>query len=276
MAEENVNQSLIDAFRSFPPGHIYTLGPKRSAVHGFVLYRKEGVKALAWRREGSELAVSFGDNRSQEVRFLLKGDHLSSLCACGGSSDQTPCHHIICALMTIKNLLNPDLFRQPHEDKKRREALLASLLRDDKSSSLLGPLHADLHTHGASQDVQFAIFIEKKGNKAHISVMKNGKKVGLNDPTFRLPPELYSISNPYDLEDTKEKRLLKFLRKDGNAYPIIFRNGNTETAVRWNGSLEVNAVTELNASGSTIHISKRFHRVHGSCLLSLQVVSFSI
>ncbi len=262
MAEENVNKPLIDAFQSFPPGQVYTLGPKQSVVHGFVLYRKESVKGLIWKCEGSELTVSFGDNRSQEVRFLLKDDHLFSLCACGGSSEQTPCHHIICALMTIKNLLNPGLFRQPNEDKKRKEALLASLLCDERSSFPSGHLNADLDTCRTSSDAQFAIFIEKSGNKPLISVMKNGKMVGLNDPTFRLPSELYSLNNPYDLEDSKEKKLLKYLRRHGNAYPVIFKSGNTETAVRWNGTLEVNAVTELHASGNTIRISKRFNADH--------------
>ncbi len=70
------------------------------------------------------------------------------------------------------------------------------------------------------------------------------------------------MNNPYDLRNTKETRLLKFLRTDGNAYPVIFKNGQTETEVRWNNYLEADAMTELHVSGDTVHISKRFHMDH--------------
>ncbi len=92
--------------------------------------------------------------------------------------------------------------------------------------------------------------------------MKNGNKVRLSDPIFKLPPDLRSLNNPYDLRNTKETRLLKFLRTDGNTYPVIFKNGKTETEVRWNNYLEADAMTELHVSGDAVHISKRFHMDH--------------
>jgi superfamily II DNA or RNA helicase len=259
MVEENSDKRLIDAFQSFSPGLIYTLGPKKEVVQGFLLYRKESVKGLAWTHGDSELAVSFRDSHSHKVRFSLKEDHLFSQCVCGGGYDRVVCRHMLCALMTIKNLLNPALYKQPFQDGRRRESLLTSLMGGQKASPPLHSPNANHETCSASSDVRFAILIEKRGDEAHISVMNNGKKVGLSDPIFRLPPELSSLNNPYDLRNTKESRLLKFLRRHGNTYPVIFRNGKTETEVRWKDTLETEAMTELHVSGNTVHISKRFY-----------------
>jgi hypothetical protein len=132
MAEENSDKRLIDAFQSFSPGLIYTLGPKREVVQGFLFYRKETVKGLAWTRGDSELAVSFRDSHSREVKFSFREDRLFSQCACGGASGRGSCRHIICALVTVKNLLNPALFKQPIEDARRRESLLTSLMAGQK------------------------------------------------------------------------------------------------------------------------------------------------
>ena len=248
MAEENSDKRLIDAFQSLSPGLIYTWGPKREVVQGFVFYRKETVKGLAWTRGDSELAVSFRDSHSREVKFSLREDRLFSQCACGGASGQGPCRHIICALVTIKNLLNPALFQQPIEDVRRRESLLASSWPANMHL-LLCRLPIQVMNSAASLPMSHAILIEKKEDEARISLMRNGKKVGLSDPIFRLPPELRSLNNPYDLSNTKENRLLKFLRARGNAYPVIFKNGQNRTEVRWSHSLEADPNDPISRVG---------------------------
>jgi superfamily II DNA or RNA helicase len=259
MVEENLNKRLIDAFQSFSPGHIYTLGPKKEVVQGFVFYRKETVKELAWTHGNSELAVNFRDSRSRKVTFSLKEDRLFSQCVCGGASDRDSCRHIICALVTIKNLLNPTLFKQPIEDGRRRELLVASLTIGQQGTSSLSSPDSSHELPGVSSEVQYAILIEKKADEARISLMRNGKKMGLSDPIFRLPPDLRSLNNPYDLSNAKETRLLKFLRTHGNDYPVIFRNGQDRTEVRWSHYLEADPVTEFHMLDSTVYISKRFH-----------------
>ena len=66
------------------------------------------------------------------------------------------------------------------------------------------------------------------------------------------------MNNPYDLSNAKETRLLKFLRTHGNTYPVIFKNGQTETEVHWSHYLEAVPMTEFHVSRNTVHISKRF------------------
>lgn len=96
MVEENSDKRFIDAFQSFSPGLIYTLGPKKEVVQGFLLYRKESVKGLAWTHGDSELAVSFRDPHSHEVRFSLREDHLFSQCDCGGDTIES--FAVICSV----------------------------------------------------------------------------------------------------------------------------------------------------------------------------------
>jgi hypothetical protein len=135
------------------------------------VYRNAGVASFGWSKDHACLIAWIKAPRAYAANvFLNEKQGLSFSCSCAAGTSSSLCEHVIAALLTIKNLLQPGLFRLPESNEKRREALLSGMYgiltqpRDEKK--------------GAGSPPGYAIMLDAdQGADIEVYVMKNGQRL---------------------------------------------------------------------------------------------------
>ncbi|GAB4409999.1 MAG: hypothetical protein OHK0032_05690 [Thermodesulfovibrionales bacterium] len=114
----NVQDRIINLLKGLQPGKIYFLAPPDEVKRGFYLYSRHAVRDIRW--EDDELLVYVA---GEVVTFSEDNATVHITCSC---QEENRCVHSICSLLTLKNLLDPSVFRIDMDD-MRRDNLLSSL-----------------------------------------------------------------------------------------------------------------------------------------------------
>ncbi len=226
----NLNQKkLINALKSLPANSIYTMGPKKYVARGFSYYKKNSLQDFTWSDDFSDLTATVYGSRHYSVDISSDGNDLSLACDCPAWTSHTSCKHVICTLITIKNLFQPDSFRYPQQDMAYRDALSRQFFNMVTVPVEDGP-------------IEYSIVLDLSSYGFNISVLRNNQKIYPYDDS--IPEELKQIlsASYYKLSYFK-----KYLVNIGNKYPITIRTAKGETAIKFDDSMSYSCITELDA-----------------------------
>jgi non-specific serine/threonine protein kinase len=236
----NLNQKrLFKALESFPANSIYSMGPKKYVERGFNYYKKNSLLDFKWSGDFSTLTAIVYGNRHYSIDISPNGNDLSLFCDCPAWTPYTHCKHVICTLITIKNLFQSSSFRNPAQDAGHRESL--SRIFFGTSASALEP---DI-------PVEYSIVLELSSYVYDIYVQGNDQKIypymdGIPDELKTLAAASY-----YKLSFFRQ-----YLANYGNKHPIFIQSVKGKTALEFDKSLSYSSKTELDDKGSFVSIRK--------------------
>ncbi len=284
MSEAKQNE-ILDFLQSYPAGQIYTLAPKQYIVRGFDYYRRGNLRELEWNEDFSVLTVKVRGTRLYSVDFSLNSGGLKHSCNCPAWSPYSNCKHVICSLITLKNLLQPDVFRIHNQDEEYRTFLLKCLNNEPAASPQTlvsfqhtptpcptdgrralsrGDIPSPLAEKGSSKGKflqqksgisGYSIVIEKTKHISDIYLRRDSEKI--SEFHFKVPFELRQlVLRPYFTGYGKLRDFTQYLQKYGNKYPVIFKTNEGETAFKFDKTSVYSCKTELDAYSDFVKISK--------------------
>ncbi len=236
----SLNQKrLLNALESLPANSIYSLAPKNYVVRGFDYYKNNRLLGFKWKNDFNKLTATVYGNMHYLVDISLSGDALSLSCNCDEWFPSTNCKHVICTIITIKNLFQADSFRYPSQDAAHRESLYDSFFNTAASEPV------------PDEPAEYSIVLESTSHGFNLYALENNKQV--NPYADGLPGELKTlISMPfYGFYYFK-----RYLDTYGNKYPLILKSEHGETGLQFDKSNLYSCITEIDASGNSVTIGK--------------------
>ena len=237
--------ALLAAFRAFSPNNFYTMAPKESVIRGYDYYRQQRLQHYVWSANGATLTASVQGQRSRPyaVNFSIDSGFLTATCDCPVWDPDSLCKHVLCACFTTKNLLSPDAFALPWTKEPSRESL---------KIELLGNLRPQAQPREASVKTGFEIVIDARHHEPSLFLRRDGTKVGWSFgwvPSGAVPSELAPLLNASTfVPGNGEDPLLKYLRQDKQAYPLILETDQKAIPLRWEPSVKCVCKTGLDVT----------------------------
>ncbi|MEW6417578.1 MAG: DEAD/DEAH box helicase [Nitrospirota bacterium] len=255
---DSKQKEILDFLQSYPAGQIYTLAPKEYIVRGFDYYRRGNLQKFEWNEDFSVLTAKIRGTRLYSVVFSLNSGVLKHSCNCFAWSPYSNCKHVICSLITIKNLLQPDVFRIHNQDEEYRTFLLKCLY--NKPAALPPNLISLQHTKGngkaGPEEIPgYSIVIEKTKHIFNIYLRRGGERI--SEFFGKIPFELrHLVLRSYFTGYGKLRDFTQYLQKYGNKYPIILKTNEGETPFTFDKTSVYSCKTELDAYSDFVRISK--------------------
>lgn len=238
--------ALLAAFRAFAPNDFYTMAPKESVIRGYDYYRQQRLQHYVWSPDGATLTASVQGQRPRPyaVSFSVDSGFLTATCDCPIWDPESLCKHVLCACFTTKNLLSPDAFGLPLTKEPSREALRIELLGRAQPQ--------DVPREAVSVKTGFEIVIDARHHEPSLFLRRDGTKVGWSFgwvPTGAVPSELAPLLNASTfVPGYGEDPLLKYLRQDKQAYPLILETRHATMTLRWEPSVSCVCKTGLDVT----------------------------
>lgn len=234
-------KGILEALQEMPAGSVYYLAPKEYVERGFAYYRQHRLQSFEWGAGFSRLTARVKGTRLYAVSFSLHNGGLASSCTCPAWMERSTCKHVVCAVVTIKNLIQPEVFRIPGDDAARRRPLL----RDLYTRRALLERRADLPTG-------YSVVLEKNGSLLDVSVRHGGERVVAFFHT--VPAPLRPLVAP---RATKTDPLIPYLVTHGNRFPLVFQDGDDTVVTEFDDDRRCSARTEFNVDGSSVMATRR-------------------
>ncbi|MBI4688785.1 MAG: hypothetical protein HY754_00710, partial [Nitrospirae bacterium] len=230
---------LLDTLKKFPSSSVYNLAPKQYVVRGFNYYREGRLIDIRWTDDDSFTATVKGSHL-YSVAFFLRNGTFTHACTCPAWSRQAACKHVLCAIFTIKNLLQPESFRLPKYDDGYRESLLERLEG-----------HAAVNEVPLILEPTFSLMLTKGYyGVIDISIERTGY-------TKRPPKELQEFeSYRYYGSDIKSRILLRYLETHADRYQIYLKINEEKIPVVWDSSMRTECKTAVDISNGNITVEK--------------------
>lgn len=130
---------LFARLRAFPAPRVYAIARKKQILRGLVSFKRGAVTDFTWSFDRSRLTAHVSGDPAGAVEFRVEGDELAFRCSCASWEPGGNCHHVVCSLFAIKNLLNPGLFPLPAGAEARR-----GTLRERLQAGTLPPTAAEI------------------------------------------------------------------------------------------------------------------------------------
>jgi hypothetical protein len=242
--------ALLAAFRVLSPNDFYTMASKESVIRGYDYYRQQRLHHYVWSPDGATLTASVQGQRSRPyaVNFSVDSGFLSATCDCPVWAPDWLCKHVLCACFTTKNLLSPDAFGLPWTKQPSREALRIELLG--------GAQPQPVAREAARVKTGFEIVIDARHHEPSLFLRRDGTKVGWSFgwvPTGAVPSELAPLLNASSfIPGYGEDPLLRYLRQDKHAYPLILETRHEAVSLRWEPSVKCLCKTALDVAGDQV------------------------
>ncbi|NOZ69133.1 MAG: DEAD/DEAH box helicase [Deferribacteres bacterium] len=230
---------LLHALKVLPANSIYSLAPKHYVLWGFNDYKNKRLRRFRWENGFNKLTATVYDGVNCSVDITLSGDALSFSCDCDDWFADATCQHVICTIITIKNLFQPESFRHPSQDTKYRKALHRSLFSKPAVPRSGTPS-------------EFAIVLEPTPGGLDLHVLRNNRPV--HPYAAGVPEEIKSLISmpPYgSLYFFRE-----YLAAYGDKYPLILKSDNGEMRLQFNKSTPYSCKTEIDAKGRSVTVTR--------------------
>ena len=240
---------MIDYLKALPPNIVYTVAPKDYVLRGYDYFNKERLESFRWERDGSILTAIVQGGRRYSVDFMVEGHELEYVCNCPAWMPTTQCKHVICALLTIINLLDPLHFKVAGHNPDRLEKLRGALLSGGSGRARSGPVpSAAMPTRHDSDD--FELVIHLRNHYPELSVRNHGQRVY----TLRGVPETlaYFIGDFYHVFSIHRDRFAQHLKSEGNRYPLIFESDGERMRLKWEAFHRCETHTELDVADGQV------------------------
>ncbi len=244
MSDSN-GREILDLLMAYQAGQIYTIAPKQYVLRGFDYYRRGSLRQLEWNKDFSVLSAKVRGTRIYSVDFSMNGQGLSFHCNCPAWSPHSNCKHVICSLVTLKNLLQPETFsRGFRQDEEHRDYLLQCL-----HNQPVAALPVKEKPSG------YSVVIEHKNRFTDVFIRRDGGIISEFSPG--IPPELRRLTGrSYYTGYAKLMDFSRYLQKAGNKYPFILKTRKEETAYAFDTKGAYSCGTEIDAAGDSVKISK--------------------
>ncbi|MEK7747717.1 MAG: DEAD/DEAH box helicase [Nitrospirota bacterium] len=242
-------QRLLQQLKAILPNELYFIAPKDYFIRGLHYYEDERVLSYEWKDD--YLQVQVRGSSIYSVLLFCEGTHLKFTCNCPAWTRESHCKHLICVLLTTKNLLSPNLFKMPNQDPARLERLSEALLNEKL------PSHEKVRR--AERD-RYDIALDLTGHTPSLSIRKNKKKAYAR---WEIPHVLFPLFDSYSMRFPSEQFFL-YLTQSGNSYPITLLLKTGEIDLSWDPERIYQSQTEMNVEGERVSISPR-------CLLNQAV-----
>ncbi|MDQ6735098.1 MAG: hypothetical protein M3Z35_13460, partial [Nitrospirota bacterium] len=242
--------ALLAAFRVLSPNDFYTMAAKESVIRGYDYYRQQRLHHYVWSPDGATLTASVQGQRSRPyaVSFSIDSGFLSATCDCPVWAPDWLCKHVLCACFTTKNLLSPDAFGLPWTKEPSRDALRIELLGSAPPQ--------DVPREAVGVKTGFEIVIDARHHEPSLFLRRDGTKVGWSFgwvPTGAVPSELAPLLNASSfIPGYGEDPLLRYLRQDKHAYPLILETRHEAVSLRWESSVKCLCKTALDVIGDQV------------------------
>jgi non-specific serine/threonine protein kinase len=256
---------------------VYENASKKTVLQGFRLYASKALRDLAWAAGKEEIIVSFSNVRSTTITLQKSGILLHCDCSAGPQGERCP--HLVCALLTLVNLLKPTVFRMTSDDSPYRNALLAGLFPDgdprpdveaEESAPPVGSPRgrpAALKTvpmqipEGRERRIReraplFEIVFEASKDGFSFHVERDNELVSSDGAHEDLPFELRRLVGPLKWYEDRQLLLRRLLIASRNTYPLVVQSGARRRRVRWVETLFYATWTELDAMGKTVSVTR--------------------
>jgi len=248
-AENEIIRRLMD----IPAGEVYFLSSRQYFFRGYEYYKAGRLIQLQWSKDYGTLTALVQGSRVYTVSFFVEEDILKFGCNCPAWQPGDNCKHVVCALVAVKNILNPDFFNVGRQSDINQASFRTSLLTPDS----LDKRPANPESAEKNKASVYSILIEKKKHNPlfDVTVQKN------NAPVIAyyhsLPRELHRIAKDCgNYYADKGRALLLHLEKNGNAYPLFFKTGAEKVSIEWNPSLVLSSRTGLDAVDGKVTLSR--------------------
>ena len=261
---------LLDALKELPPNTVYTDAGKKEIVRGFKLYTGFRVGEILWDGRESSLIVVVEDGAAVPVCFSQGEGKVAPRCGCRTFQSLGKCEHVVCALLTVIHLLKPNLFRMTVENPPYQDRLRAGLFKhapeeESKSRSENNVIPLDWgkgakdgpwKTARGMKAPLYRIVMEEDRGRLKAYVENDGKRIESGSHARSLPSELgYLVA--FSRREDMSVPLSILLKKCGNAYEIIFREGTESHLVDWSEQIPYRTWTEIDARGEEVLVTKR-------------------
>ncbi len=246
---------LLGLLQAFSPGDIYTLAPKQYVVRGFDYYRQGRLLDVEWPPDQSGLIAFVKGTKTYQVALKASGSHLSFSCGCPAWSFYSNCKHVICSLLTIKNLLDPAAFKIVYRDEFHREELLRQLYEDQLSAADV-VMKNDKAEEPAPKVKGYSLIINKGKQINELYIRLDGKR--LRQYHHTCPHELRQFVHPLPsyLHMSRLLNFEHFLHRYGNKYPIILETESGEPRLLFDAGDQYRTCTGFDAYSDHVEISK--------------------
>lgn len=242
---------ILNSLNDLPLNTIYNLNSKEVVVRGFEYVKGRRVELYEWNPDFSVLTAYVRGTRRYKVEIFAQDEQIKFSCTCPAWVPAFPCKHVICVLLTTKNLLSPDLTSIPLNNSWYKESLMESLSINGKNV-----LNKKAPVQKKMED-KYEVVIHIRYGVPALSLLKNGAKVFSPQS---IPAELsacfyhsFSDYSPsYSVRD-----IAFYLARFGNTYPLVLETGQGSRSIRWEPELKVKSWTELDASEKKVSIKAK-------------------
>ncbi|MDT7042083.1 DEAD/DEAH box helicase [Candidatus Nitronereus thalassa] len=235
---------MLNYLKALPPNIVYTLAPKDYVVRGYDYFHQERLESLRWEHDRTLLTAVVRGTKRYGVSISIVDNDLNYVCNCPVWTPARQCKHVICALLTIINLLAPIHFKVARHQPRRLEKLRAALLFDKSGTfqKLRGSL--PLKPATPAQPDNFELVIHLRDRQPELSVRNHGQRLY----TLRGVPETlaYFIGDFYHSFPVHRDRFAQHLQAEGNNYPILFEADGEQMTLKWEPFHRCETHTELN------------------------------
>jgi non-specific serine/threonine protein kinase len=242
---------MLDSLRAYHGGNIYLMGPPGLVGAGFGLYHENPVASIEWSEDFSCLWIRIGRRDIVVVNILLKENRPLFSCTCYRGSKGSGCEHVICSILTIKNLLLPEVFKPKHPNPAYRKALLSGLTGLVQEKPQPAP--------GAAE---YSLVLERK-DSGGIDVFVTLNRERVTNLAELLHTSFLDFAAAGLNSFEKADLLVRFLKKHGNRYPILVRSSGKNHEATYEPGYEYGPFTELALEEGTVFIIRRLRGPDG-------------
>lgn len=267
------DNEIIQLLNNIPTGNLYYVARRDVFVRGSDYYLKGRVQGLEWTKGGNALTILVEGSRPAPYRVSTsaKNDALRYHCDCPAWSGSDNCKHVVCAVLAVKNLLNPDVFKK--RDDGMRDRLTGELLAVPAGATGEKTRKVTSRKNTVAKAVlrkeekpeppsPWSLVIEKSrfGNSVTACAYKGEEKAtsSIGAPKALQPfvtgPDgdfysYFSSSRSVDLSD--------WLTRHGGSFPLYWRDeSGKKTRVAWDKFCSFRPMTELDCAKGEVKLAR--------------------
>ncbi|HAP68091.1 MAG TPA: hypothetical protein DCQ99_10090 [Nitrospinae bacterium] len=274
-SENIIKNEIIAHLEELPANTIYTLATGQYVTRGFEYYKKEKLLYFEWSEDHQVLEAKVQGSRLYSVSILIENNNLNYRCSCPAWSSFGNCKHVICTLITIKNILNPTHFSIGTHRSDYKDSLKTSLLSISEEFPKKGkpshinpiPVRVDkewknsISTNSLTLEAgygDYSIIIERGYFSGHFTLsLQRGDKLITPYSSYNIPMEIrWIVRESHNYYYDSDKRFLEYLQQYENTHPLFLKIKDKKIPVEWNSSLSFSSVTTLNAAKGIVTLNR--------------------
>jgi len=259
---------MIDLLKGLPPNIVYTLAPKDFVLRGYDYFHKERLESLSWGKDRVRLIAVVRGTRRYGVEFTVDDESLSYFCPCPAWTPVTNCKHVICAILTVVNLLDPAHFNVSTHQPRRLEKLRTALLAGNNGAPSISKRGCVPETSSPLKPDKFELLIQVRDRYPELSVRNHGQRLY----TLRGVPEslTYFVGDFYHSFPMHRDRFAQHLEAHGNSYRLLFQSEGEPVEVQWDAARVCQIFTEFNVVDGQVTI-RPVYRVNGQEITEVRI-----